>query len=181
MTTRKAKLEELDPAKEGLREIGIQAVWSLSTCKPGFGIEQLRDDTHETYWQSDGTQPHLINIQFRRKITIDSIAIYADYKSDESYTPSKISVRAGNNFHDLQEIEVLDMNEPTGWVRIPLKDSKGQRIRTFTLQLAVLSNHQNGRDTHMRQIKVYAPLQQTSLEKFPNFTSVECAMHSTIR
>lgn len=35
------------------------------------------------------------------------LCIYADYKSDESYTPSKISVRVGNNFHNLQEIRVM--------------------------------------------------------------------------
>ncbi|XP_039395301.1 anaphase-promoting complex subunit 10 isoform X4 [Mauremys reevesii] len=87
-----------------VREIGSQAVWSLSSCKPGFGVDQLRDDNLETYWQSDGSQPHLVNIQFRRKTTVKTLCIYADYKSDESYTPSKISVRVGNNFHNLQEI-----------------------------------------------------------------------------
>ncbi|XP_044157510.1 anaphase-promoting complex subunit 10 isoform X2 [Bufo gargarizans] len=70
----------------------------------GFGVDQLRDDNLETYWQSDGSQPHLVNIQFRRKTTVKALCIYADYKSDESYTPSKISVRVGNNFHNLQEI-----------------------------------------------------------------------------
>lgn len=33
------------------REIGGMAVWSLSTAKPGNGVEQLRDDNIETYWQ----------------------------------------------------------------------------------------------------------------------------------
>lgn len=42
----------------------------------------------------------------RRKTTVKMLCIYADYKSDESYTPSKISVRVGNNFHNLQEIRV---------------------------------------------------------------------------
>lgn len=37
------------------------------------------------------------------------LCIYADYKSDESYTPSKISVRVGNNFHNLQEIRVRSL------------------------------------------------------------------------
>ncbi|XP_076738534.1 anaphase-promoting complex subunit 10 isoform X2 [Maylandia zebra] len=90
-----------------VREIGSQAVWSLSSCKPGFGVDQLRDDNLETYWQSDGSQPHLVNIQFRRRTTVKMLCIYADYKSDESYTPSKISVRVGNNFHNLQEIRTL--------------------------------------------------------------------------
>uniref|UniRef100_A0A803VJH7 Anaphase-promoting complex subunit 10 n=1 Tax=Ficedula albicollis TaxID=59894 RepID=A0A803VJH7_FICAL len=92
-----------------VREIGSQAVWSLSSCKPGFGVDQLRDDNLETYWQSDGSQPHLVNIQFRRKTTVKTLCIYADYKSDESYTPSKISVRVGNNFHNLQEIRVAEI------------------------------------------------------------------------
>nr|XP_032620818.1 anaphase-promoting complex subunit 10 isoform X6 [Chelonoidis abingdonii] len=97
-----------------VREIGSQAVWSLSSCKPGFGVDQLRDDNLETYWQSDGSQPHLVNIQFRRKTTVKTLCIYADYKSDESYTPSKISVRAGNNFHNLQEIRPREQEIETG-------------------------------------------------------------------
>ena len=55
----------------------------------GFGVEQLRDGSLDTYWQSDGPQPHLVNIQFHRKMTIPAICIYADYKADESYTPSR--------------------------------------------------------------------------------------------
>ena len=52
-------------------------------------MDQLRDESHDTYWQSDGPQPHLVNIQFHRKTTIEDVCIYADYKSDESYTPNR--------------------------------------------------------------------------------------------
>ena len=165
---------------EKLREIGEQAVWSLSSCKPGFGIEQLRDGNLETYWQSDGPQPHLVSIQFRRKTSIENICIYADYKADESYTPSKISVRAGNNFHDLHQVELIELDEPSGWLTIPLSVG-GRPLRTYMLQVAVLANHQNGRDTHMRQIKIHAPLSESVSYKLPSFTSVDCAMFSTIR
>lgn len=65
-----------------------------------------------------------------------------------------MSIRAGTNFNDLQEVEVIDLNEPTGWVQIPTVDIRDRPIRTFMIQIAVISNHQNGRDTHMRQIKV---------------------------
>uniref|UniRef100_A0AAA9RVM7 Anaphase-promoting complex subunit 10 n=2 Tax=Bos TaxID=9903 RepID=A0AAA9RVM7_BOVIN len=147
-----------------VREIGSQAVWSLSSCKPGFGVDQLRDDNLETYWQSDGSQPHLVNIQFRRKTTVKTLCIYADYKSDESYTPSKISVRVGNNFHNLQEIRQLELVEPSGWIHVPLTDNHKKPTRTFMIQIAVLANHQNGRDTHMRQIKIYTPVEESSIE-----------------
>lgn len=84
---------EIDPVQEQLtgrvREVGNYAIWSLSSCKPGFGVDQLRDDITETYWQSDGQLPHLVNIQFKRKTTIRDICIYTDYKLDESYTPNR--------------------------------------------------------------------------------------------
>lgn len=157
----------LKAEKEGkAREVGNQAVWSLSSCKPGFGVDQLRDDSLETYWQSDGPQPHLVNIQFRKKTAVRDVCIYADYKQDESYTPSRISIRAGNHFNDLQEIEAIDLLEPTGWTFIPLQSvihsndaPLSKPLRTFMVQIAVLSNHQNGRDTHMRQIKIFAPVE----------------------
>jgi len=165
---------------EKYREIGDQAVWSLSSCKPGFGVEQLRDGNLETYWQSDGPQPHLISIQFRRKTAIQNICLYADYKLDESYTPSKISIRAGNHFHDLHQIELIELEEPNGWLTVSLSDGD-KPLRTYMLQIAVLANHQNGRDTHMRQIKIHAPLTDAGTYKIPTFTSVECAMYSTIK
>uniref|UniRef100_A0A8C5RIL9 Anaphase-promoting complex subunit 10 n=2 Tax=Elapidae TaxID=8602 RepID=A0A8C5RIL9_LATLA len=189
-----------------VREIGSQAVWSLSSCKPGFGVDQLRDDNLETYWQSDGSQPHLVNIQFRRKTTVKTLCIYADYKSDESYTPSKISVRVGNNFHNLQEIrnrgvklagcrpdtsreghahpsstKQLELVEPSGWIHVPLTDTHKKPIRTFMIQIAVLANHQNGRDTHMRQIKVYTPVEESSIGKFPRCTTIDFMMYRSIR
>lgn len=84
------------------REIGDQAVWTLSSAKQGNGVEQLRDDNVSTFWQSDGSQPHLINIQFMKKTRVQEICMYFDFKSDESYTPSKISIRAGNSLQDLK-------------------------------------------------------------------------------
>lgn len=190
-----------DERKGIVREVGNQAIWSLSSCKPGihlypphrssisrfkshnfvgFGVDQLRDNCLDTYWQSDGQLPHLVNIQFRRKTTIKEIYIYTDYKLDESYTPNRISIRAGTNFNDLQEIEVVDLKEPVGWVKIPLKDMHDRPIRTFMIQIAVISNHQNGRDTHMRQIKVHSPIDLTG-NIMGDFVSVEMLQHSCIR
>ena len=118
-----APVDPLQEEKCGrVREVGGSATWSLSSCKPGYGVEQLRDGCTDTYWQSDGQLPHLVNVQFRRKTTVQSVAVYTDYKLDESYTPTRVSIRVGTNFNDLQEIEVVDLQEPSGWVVIPLKD-----------------------------------------------------------
>ena len=65
-------------------------MWSVTSAKPGNGVELLRDDNLETYWQSDGAQPHLVNIQFQKKVHMMELLLYADFKHDESYTPNKV-------------------------------------------------------------------------------------------
>ncbi|GMH34077.1 hypothetical protein BSKO_01911 [Bryopsis sp. KO-2023] len=108
--------------------------------------------------RSDGPQPHLVNIQFQKKMSVQELHLYLDYTLDESYSPNRIAVRAGNSFYDLEDIANMSFKEPQGWIVIPLKLSGGEKfIKASLLQIVVLSNHQNGRDTHIRQIKVFGP------------------------
>lgn len=152
---------------------------------PGFGVDQLRDSCMDTYWQSDGQLPHLVNIQFQRKTKVNAVYIYTDYKLDESYTPSRISIRSGTHFNDLQEVEIVDLVEPHGWIVVPVRDVRVEDtpIRTFMLQIAVIANHQNGRDTHMRQIKILSPIDGPAypLELFGSFSTVDFQQFNTIR
>lgn len=83
-------LEELSGQS---RDISSQAVWTLSSCKSGYGVEHLIDNCLDTFWQSDGPQPHLVNMQFKQKTKVKDLCIYADYKQDESYTPSRIVIK----------------------------------------------------------------------------------------
>merc|ERR1712083_535793 len=157
--------------------------WSLSSCKPGFGVEQLRDGCCDSYWQSDGQLPHLVNVQFRRKTTVQPVAVYTDYKLDESYTPTRVSIRVGTNFNDLQEIEVVDLQEPSGWVVIPLKDMNEKLVRTFLLQVAVIQNPQQGRDTHLRQVKVFSPVvtKTVTTAEYAQFSTQEMRQFQALR
>ena len=89
----------------------------------------------DTYWQSDGMQPHLIDIQFARKMTVMEVALYLDYKLDESYTPKKIAIRSGSTVHDLKEIHVQHVAEPNGWISLPLRTGEGSEQVRFLLLL----------------------------------------------
>ena len=77
---------------------------------------------------------------------IQEIAMFLDFKTDESYTPSKISIRVGNPFYELQEIKLIDFDEPIGWYVFNLnqKTATGQilkpYIKTMFLQIAILQN-----------------------------------------
>lgn len=40
-----------DPAELGLKEIGNLASWTVSSCKPGCGVDELRDEDTNLFWQ----------------------------------------------------------------------------------------------------------------------------------
>lgn len=96
--------------------------------------------------------------------------------------PCRISIRVGNHVGDLIELTEVELHEPMGWTSLPLKWPNGAPVSLFTMQLCVLANHQNGRDTHLRGIRLFSPARHTGLEVHPSlFTKPEGRMFATIR
>ena len=83
--------------------------------------------------RSDGPAPHLINIQFHKKVTVDEISLYLNYKSDESYTPCQLTMRAGSTYHDLQDIKTWEFQEPQGWLSFMLSKATGKYVSELLL------------------------------------------------
>ena len=110
--------------------------------------------------RSDGPQPHHLNIHFSRLVSIVSIRIFLDFEADESYTPTRITLLAGTGYHDLIPFSALEFAQPKGWIDVPLDHvgggEDGKTLRAFLVQVKVVENHQNGKDTHVRGLKVYA-------------------------
>ncbi|KAF4618359.1 hypothetical protein G7Y89_g14943 [Cudoniella acicularis] len=149
-----------DPAALGLKEIGNLASWTVSSSKPGCGVEALRDEDTNLFWQSDGPQPHHLNIHFSRLVSIRSIRIFLDFNADESYTPTRTTLLAGTGYHDLIPFSSLEFERPIGWIDVPLDHvgggDDGKTLRAFLVQVKIVENHQNGKDTHVRGLKVFA-------------------------
>ncbi|KAG9315127.1 galactose-binding domain-like protein [Chiua virens] len=97
-------------------DIGRIAKWSVSSYKFGFGAECLRDGDPDTFWHSDGPQPHFITVEFPRKVAIQKISIYLSWLQDDSYTPSTLAIRAGTGPSDLQDVRVATFDKPDGWI-----------------------------------------------------------------
>ena len=93
-------------------------------------------------------------------VSIRSIRIYLDFEADESYTPTRITLLAGTGYHDLIAFAGLDFTQPKGWIDVPLDHvgggEDGKTLRAFLVQVRVVENHQNGKDTHVRGLKIYA-------------------------
>ncbi|EDK39030.2 hypothetical protein PGUG_03128 [Meyerozyma guilliermondii ATCC 6260] len=163
-------LEELESLK--LLDLTPLANWKLSSFKPGFGLPQLRADTPESYWQSDGSNgvsninagnsdqlvvPHSITIQFAKRVSLERISIFTNYSLDESYTPSKIQILAGNSDGwDLSEVCTVNFNKPIGWSHIIFNRIRQDGVlKCFVVKLKVLANHQDGKDSHIRAIRCF--------------------------
>ncbi|KAK3988983.1 anaphase-promoting complex, subunit 10-domain-containing protein [Cladorrhinum sp. PSN332] len=149
-----------DPAALGLKEINNLAHFGVSSHKPGNGVVELLSDDPDRYWQSDGQQPHLLTIHFLRRVEIRAIRFYVDYTQDESYTPTNIVFYAGTSQHDLLQFAEMPLTNPVGWQDVPVAGCggghDGNSLSCFVVQMLVKENHQNGKDTHIRGIKIYA-------------------------
>ncbi|KAL2256229.1 hypothetical protein VTK26DRAFT_1964 [Humicola hyalothermophila] len=149
-----------DPTAMGLKEINNLAHFGVSSHKPGNGVAELLSDDLDKYWQSDGQQPHMITIHFLRRVEIRAIRFYVDYNQDESYTPTHIVFYAGTGHHDLVQFAEVLLTNPVGWQDVPIAGcgggADGNSLCCWIVQMHVKENHQNGKDTHIRGLKVYA-------------------------
>lgn len=110
--------------------------------------------------RSDGPQPHHLNIHFGHFASVRALRIYLDFDLDESYTPTKIAFFGGTAYHDLIEFATMTFVQPKGWITVPLEGvgggQDGNTLRAFVIQVRIVENHQNGKDTHLRGVKIYA-------------------------
>ncbi|OCH94904.1 anaphase-promoting complex, subunit 10 [Obba rivulosa] len=169
-------------------DIGHLAKWSVSSFKFGFGPECLRDDNPDTFWHSDGPQPHFITLEFPRKVAIQKVSVYLSYRADDSYTPATIAVRAGTGPSDMQDVRIVTLDKPDGWITFdvsaePNEDGDGFiPIHAYILQVIILSNHMNGKDTHVRGLRVLGPLEDGSEAEDPfPFTTPLFKMYECVR
>lgn len=88
------------------------------------------------------------------------LRVYLDFTLDESYTPTRMLFLAGMGMYDLTEFAEWSGEEPKGWVDVPLEGvgggEDGNVLRAMLVQIRVCENHQNGKDTHVRGVQVFA-------------------------
>jgi anaphase-promoting complex subunit 10 len=164
------------PLSLAAREIGSNAVFTVSSAKAGHGVQCLRDGDLETFWQSDGALPHFVSLSFTRREIVCGLALYVDVNLDETYTPARLRVSGSAGAGDVHEEVTEDVASPVGWIYLPLPD---WRVRA--LQVSILMNHDNGRDTHVRQVKVFGPRPRSAHPTLPPFTSPTMTMYASLR
>jgi anaphase-promoting complex subunit 10 len=99
-------------------------------------------------------------------VAIAGMRIYLNFDLDESYTPTLIRFAAGTGYHDLQEFSVMRFERPTGWIDVDWEgvgdvetddpESQLPVLRCMLIQVRICENHQNGKDTHLRGLQIFA-------------------------
>lgn len=99
-------------------------------------------------------------------VAIVGIRVYLDFDLDESYTPTHIRFAAGTGYNDLQEFSVMRFDQPRGWIDVDWEGvgeagedddvSDLPVLRCMLLQVRICENHQNGKDTHLRGLQIFA-------------------------
>ncbi|CCC70098.1 hypothetical protein NCAS_0E00280 [Naumovozyma castellii] len=142
------------------------AYWRPSSSKVGNPIENALDDDPDTFWQSDGKQPHKLDIYFSKKMSIIKIGLYISLHQDESYTPREIKIYVGSSPTNCNYYKSLSVNHLDGWVALSFIDNRphDKLLKCRFIRLEFPFNHENGKDTHIRGIRVYAPSTTANIE-----------------
>ncbi|KIM84772.1 hypothetical protein PILCRDRAFT_817568 [Piloderma croceum F 1598] len=170
-------------------DIGHLAKWSVSSYKFGFGAECLRDGDPDTFWHSDGPQPHFITIEFPRKVAIQKISVCLSFPLDDSYTPSTLAIRAGTGPSDLQDVRVATLEKPEGWITFDVsseligdEEDGFKPVYAYVLQIIVVANHMSGKDTHVRGLRILGPIEDNAADGDPfPFVTTKFKMYEGIR
>uniref|UniRef100_A0A4W5JV73 Anaphase-promoting complex subunit 10 n=1 Tax=Hucho hucho TaxID=62062 RepID=A0A4W5JV73_9TELE len=125
-----------------------------------------------TNWQSDRSQPHLVNIQFRHL----PVCLSACLSMKTSQTLANHQNGRDTHMRQMQVLANQQNGRDTHMRQMKVLANHQNGRDTHMRQMKVLANHQNSRDTHMRQMKVLS-----SIGKFPRCTTVDFMMYRTIR
>jgi anaphase-promoting complex subunit 10 len=98
----------------------------------------------------------LSRLQSRRVLYAAKVSIHLSYK--QWMTLCRVQVYTGQSILDLDDPPVvMNFNEPVGWQVLDLRRANQNSVSAFIVQVQILHNHQNGRDTHVRACKVLGP------------------------
>ncbi|OEJ80859.1 Anaphase-promoting complex subunit DOC1 [Hanseniaspora osmophila] len=132
--------------------------WKASSSKADRPIDNIADSNPATFWQSDGFLPHIIEAHSAKKLSLISIDMFFSLTMDESYSPYLIKVYAGNSLLDLTFIRTMEVLNVNGWVSFRFSSNSGNSntLECQHLKFIIYTNHQNGKDTHLRGIRLLA-------------------------
>jgi anaphase-promoting complex subunit 10 len=157
------------------QEITRSALWTVSTVKGGYEISSMFDGRTDTFWQSDSLPPHWIGAQFSKQTFLSKLLLYLSIQQDETYTPVEFVIYVGNDPTTLVEFRKDEPIQHQGWIEIELN------ISTIFLKVAITKNHQGGRDSRVRKIRLFGAPYSPCIDSSVCLVSPELTQYLSIR
>ncbi|AQZ16872.1 DOC1 (YGL240W) [Zygosaccharomyces parabailii] len=151
---------------DSLSNVNHLAYWKPSSYKVGNPIDHALDDNPESFWQSDGIQPHQLDISFSKRMDIVMMALYFSLIADESYTPRLVKIYVGHSPSDALFYKTLEVRNVNGWVALTFEDNRSSDslLKCQFIRIVFPVNHENGKDTHLRGIRVFGSSKKMAVE-----------------
>ncbi|CAA98261.2 Anaphase-promoting complex subunit 10 [Caenorhabditis elegans] len=140
-----------------LRDITEEARISLSSVAHCGGVDELLHESSELAWRTNMSPPHRALFTFSKKTDISYVMLFLDYSRDESYCPQEVRIDLGDGTNDWWLKMYRRVDQPKGWVKIPIHDAFGNPLRVMSLQMTIMKNHEKGRDCVVRHFRVLGP------------------------
>ncbi|KAI5185007.1 anaphase-promoting complex subunit 10 [Nematocida homosporus] len=121
----------------------------VSTYKPDHGPEELFSDDLEKYWHTDGNLPHHIEIEFEEIKHLLEIRLTLGHAQDKSYIPKEIDIRCGKTKDSIVSVKKALISDKLSIANITVNQD------CCILQMVILSNHQEGRDSRIRGLSLF--------------------------
>ncbi|KAG5859715.1 anaphase-promoting complex subunit 10 [Encephalitozoon hellem] len=120
----------------------------LSSFKREHSLKELLSKDMSEYWATDDVLPHSIQISFDKVRYVQSVQLFLSFTQDDSYTPERIEIRSGLTRESIKEISSVELVEPEGLLTLNVAR------KCLYVQIVINSNHQEGKDSHIRHLKV---------------------------
>lgn len=143
-------------------ELSSIAKYEASSTRKGYGIMNICNCSENSYWQSNGTLPHVIDISFPQIVLISKISMFVDYNKDDSYTPSSAILLLGFDTSDLIQSGFAKFNKHTGWIHIYSNDESPPTI-AMHVRIVITCNHHDGLDSRIRCLNIFG---NTNVQKY---------------
>lgn len=75
---------------------------------------------------------------------VQKICINLNYPLDDSYTPSALAIRAGTGLNDLQDVRMVTLDKPNGWITFDVSsepNEEGDGLCVTSLSFCVPLNN----------------------------------------
>ncbi len=140
----------------------IAALAQVTVSSSNSLVGRLLDGDTDTFWQTDGSRPHWIQLNFDEDWKVQSVQMYVDYERDRSYCPKKVCIEITHDGETTSAGSTVVPVASKGWVSVSADEEVPFICRS--LKVLVQENQDGGTNSKVRGLRVFGSRVDESVE-----------------